>query len=66
MVARTDLANPKSNTRSAGFTEEERSGMDDLLGAGFVDTFRRLYPERAGAYTYWTYMSNARKRNVGW
>lgn len=63
---RADLANPKSNKRSAGFTDEERAGMDDLLGAGFVDTFRQLYPKQTGAYTYWTYMANARTRNIGW
>ena len=61
-----DLANPKSNKRSAGFTQEERDGMTDLLSLGFVDTFRDLYPEKTGAYTYWTYMANARDRNVGW
>ncbi|CAD7012758.1 unnamed protein product [Ceratitis capitata] len=61
-----DLANPKSNTRSAGFTQEERDKMTELLALGFVDTFRHLYPDRTAAYTYWTYMSNARSRNVGW
>lgn len=61
-----DLANPKTNTRSAGFTKEERDKMTELLGLGFIDTYRHLYPERKGAYTYWTYMANARSRNVGW
>ncbi|XP_011209094.3 recombination repair protein 1 [Bactrocera dorsalis] len=61
-----DLANPKTNTRSAGFTQEERDKMTELLDLGFVDTFRHLYPDRIGAYTYWTYMANARSRNVGW
>lgn len=61
-----DLANPKTNTRSAGFTQEERDKMSELLALGFVDTFRHLYPDRLGAYTYWTYMANARSRNVGW
>lgn len=61
-----DLANPKTNQKSAGFTPEERAGMDDLLAAGFVDTFRHLYAERTGAYTYWTYLAKARLRNVGW
>lgn len=61
-----DLANPKSNTRSAGFTKEEREKMTELLALGYVDTFRHLYPERTGAYTFWTYMGNARSRNVGW
>ncbi|KAK7866023.1 hypothetical protein R5R35_008538 [Gryllus longicercus] len=61
-----DLANPKTNTRNAGFTQEERDGMTTLLKEGFVDTFRHLYPEKTGAYTFWTYMGNARSRNVGW
>ncbi|XP_016987671.1 recombination repair protein 1 isoform X3 [Drosophila rhopaloa] len=61
-----DLENPKTNTKNAGFTQEERDKMTELLGLGFVDTFRHLYPERKGAYTFWTYMANARARNVGW
>ncbi|XP_060663408.1 recombination repair protein 1 isoform X2 [Drosophila nasuta] len=61
-----DLANPKSNTRNAGFTKEEREKMTELLDLGFVDTFRHLYPKQTGAYSFWTYMSNARARNVGW
>lgn len=61
-----DLANPKTNTKSAGFTQEERDGMTEMLSLGFVDTFRELYPTKEKAYTYWTYMSNARARNVGW
>uniref|UniRef100_A0A1I8Q9U7 exodeoxyribonuclease III n=1 Tax=Stomoxys calcitrans TaxID=35570 RepID=A0A1I8Q9U7_STOCA len=61
-----DLANPKTNTRNAGFTKEERDKMTELLGLGYVDTFRHLYPERKAAYTFWTYMGNARSRNVGW
>ncbi|KAH8323513.1 hypothetical protein KR067_012305 [Drosophila pandora] len=61
-----DLANPKTNTRNAGFTQEERDKMTELLGLGFVDTFRHLYPDRKSAYTFWTYMANARARNVGW
>lgn len=61
-----DLANPKTNTRNAGFTQEERDGMTTLLEEGFVDSFRHLYPEKTGAYTFWTYMGNARSRNVGW
>ncbi|XP_054736340.1 recombination repair protein 1 [Anastrepha obliqua] len=61
-----DLANPKTNTRSAGFTQEERDKMTELLALGFVDTFRHLYPDRTAAYTYWTYMGKARSRNVGW
>ncbi|XP_032591608.1 recombination repair protein 1 [Drosophila grimshawi] len=61
-----DLANPKANTRNAGFTKEERDKMTELLSLGYVDTFRQLYPDRTGAYTFWTYMSNSRARNVGW
>lgn len=61
-----DLANPKTNTKSAGFTPQEREGMTELLKQGFVDTFRSLYPDKTGAYSFWTYMSNARSRNVGW
>lgn len=61
-----DLANPKANTRNAGFTKEERDKMSELLALGYVDTFRHMYPDRKGAYTFWTYMGNARARNVGW
>lgn len=61
-----DLANPKTNTKNAGFTKEERDGMTDFLGTGFVDTFRNLYPDKTAAYTFWSYMGNARSRNVGW
>ncbi|KAF4527307.1 hypothetical protein B566_EDAN001082 [Ephemera danica] len=61
-----DLARPKTNTRSAGFTQEERDGFSELLSRGFIDSFRELYPEKEGAYTYWTYMANARAKNVGW
>ncbi|XP_075149763.1 recombination repair protein 1 [Haematobia irritans] len=61
-----DLSNPKTNTKNAGFTKEERDKMTELLGLGYVDTFRHLYPDRKGAYTFWTYMGNARSRNVGW
>ncbi|XP_052866734.1 recombination repair protein 1 [Anopheles cruzii] len=61
-----DLANPKTNRKSAGFTQEERDGMTQLLSYGFVDTFRKLYPERKAAYTFWTYMGGARAKNVGW
>lgn len=61
-----DLANPKTNTKRAGFTQEERDGMTALLEAGFVDTFRHLYPDKIGAYTFWTYFGKARLRNVGW
>nr|XP_018899599.1 PREDICTED: uncharacterized protein LOC109032096 isoform X1 [Bemisia tabaci] len=61
-----DLANPKTNQKSAGFTKEEREGMTHLLKQGFVDTFRHLYPDKKGAYTYWTYLRNARANNTGW
>lgn len=61
-----DLANPKTNTKNAGFTKEEREGMTEFLSAGYVDTFRHLYPEKTGAYTFWSYMSNARAKNTGW
>ncbi|XP_055546263.1 DNA-(apurinic or apyrimidinic site) endonuclease [Wyeomyia smithii] len=61
-----DLANPKTNKKNAGFTQEERDGMSKLLSLGFVDTFRQLYPEQKSAYTFWTYMGNARSKNVGW
>ncbi|KAL4709332.1 hypothetical protein ACJJTC_007064 [Scirpophaga incertulas] len=61
-----DLANPKTNRKNAGFTDEERSGMTELLGDGFVDTFRHLNPDKTEAYTFWTYMMNSRAKNVGW
>uniref|UniRef100_A0A1B0BT95 DNA-(apurinic or apyrimidinic site) endonuclease n=1 Tax=Glossina palpalis gambiensis TaxID=67801 RepID=A0A1B0BT95_9MUSC len=64
--AEIDLANPKTNTRNAGFTKEEREKMTELLALGYIDTFRHFYPERKGAYTFWTYMGGARARNVGW
>lgn len=60
-----DLANPKSNTRNHGFTAEERAGFDALVGAGFVDTFRE-FEKGPGHYTWWSVMTNARARNVGW
>ena len=60
-----DLANPKSNRRNAGFTDEERMAVDRLLEAGFVDTFR-LFESEGGHYTWWSQRSNARARNVGW
>ena len=61
-----DLKNPKSNRGSAGFSDEERTAFTHLLTAGFTDSFRHLYPGRAGAYTWWSYMYNARKNNAGW
>lgn len=61
-----DIKNPKANRRNAGFTDEERGKMAILLQSGFTDTFRYLYPEQADAYTWWSYMMNARARNIGW
>ena len=61
-----DLKNPKTNQRSAGFTIEERNKMTELLKAGFADTFRSLYPETTGAYSWWSYRARARERNAGW
>lgn len=61
-----DLKNPKSNRGNAGFSDEERSGFQALLDAGFTDSFRHLYPDATGAYTWWSYMYNARANNAGW
>ncbi|KYM98151.1 PREDICTED: exodeoxyribonuclease isoform X2 [Cyphomyrmex costatus] len=61
-----DLKNPKTNNKNAGFTKEERDDMTNFLAAGFVDTFRLLYPETEGAYTFWSYFANARSKNIGW
>ena len=61
-----DLKNPKSNKKNAGFTPQEREKMTELLAAGFIDSFRYLYPEQTGAYTWWSYMFNARAKNAGW
>ncbi len=61
-----DLKNYKTNVGNAGFTYEERSKMTELLAAGFVDSFRHLYPDRKGAYSWWSYMFKARKKNAGW
>ena len=61
-----DLKNPKTNRRSAGFTDEERNKMTELLDSGFTDTFRYLYPDKEDAYTWWSYMFKAREKNVGW
>ena len=61
-----DLKNPKTNHHNAGFTDEERSKMTELLNSGFTDTFRYLYPEKENAYTWWSYMMKAREKNVGW
>lgn len=61
-----DLKNPKQNRRNAGFTDEERSKMTELLKSGFIDTYRYLYPDIENAYTWWSYMANAREKNIGW
>ena len=61
-----DIKNPKSNRRSAGFTDEEREKMTALLSSGFADTFRRLHPDAEGRYSWWSYRFNARKNNAGW
>ena len=61
-----DLKNPKSNEGNAGFSKEERGKMTELLDSGFLDSFRTLYPEKTGAYTWWSYMYNARANNAGW
>lgn len=61
-----DLKNPKSNRGNAGFTDEERSKMTELLDAGFIDTFRLLYPDKENAYSWWSYMGRAREKNIGW
>lgn len=61
-----DLKNPKTNRKNAGFTDEERNKMTKLLESGFTDTFRKLYPNKEDAYTWWSYMGHAREKNVGW
>ncbi len=61
-----DLKNPKTNRKSAGFTDEERNKMTELLEIGFVDSFRYLYPDKEEMYSWWSYMGKARERNVGW
>ncbi len=61
-----DLKNPKTNRRNPGFTDEERTEFTHLLETGFCDTFRRLYPDVEGAYSWWSYRFHAREKNVGW
>ena len=62
-----DLANPSSNKKTAGFTVEERAGFTELLSCGFIDSFRFLYPDKKGSYTFWSAMSpHARPQNIGW
>ena len=61
-----DLSNPKQNRKNAGFTDEERSRFEAILEAGFVDSFRLLYPEATQRYSWWSYRAGARARNIGW
>lgn len=61
-----DLANPKTNRKNAGFTDEEREGFNAILQAGFIDCYRHFNPEKKEAYTWWSYRARARERNIGW
>ncbi len=61
-----DLKNPKSNVGHAGFSDQERGKFTELLGAGFTDSFRRLYPDKTDAYSWWSYRFKAREKNIGW
>lgn len=61
-----DLKNPSSNKKNAGFTEEERTQFQNLLDAGYTDTFRHLYPDAEDCYSWWSYITKARDRNAGW
>ncbi len=61
-----DLKNPESNRKNAGFSDEERNKMTELLGNGFIDSFRYFYPDKEAVYTWWSYMRKARERNSGW
>ena len=61
-----DLKNPKTNRNNAGFTEQERNKMTELLNSGFIDSFRYLYPNKENSYSWWSYMGHARERNIGW
>lgn len=61
-----DLANPKTNTKTAGFTKEERENFSLLLEQGYVDTFRHFFPEKKNEYSFWSYRQNSRSKNVGW
>ena len=61
-----DLKNPKTNRHNAGFTDEERGKMTELLKAGFTDSFRQLYPNKEDAYSWWSYMGKAREKDIGW
>ena len=61
-----DLKNPKTNRKNAGFTDEERNKISNLLASGFTDSYRKLYPDKENAYTWWSYMGKAREKNIGW
>ena len=61
-----DLKNPKSNRNNAGFSDEERAKMTELLNSGFIDTYRYFYPDKEGEYSWWSYRFNARANNAGW
>ena len=61
-----DLARPKQNQNHTGFLPEERVWIDEVIAAGYIDTFRYQYPEKEGAYTWWSYIGKARERNTGW
>lgn len=61
-----DLARPKQNRKCAGFSDEERAGFDDIVAAGFVDTFRHLHPDEPDHYSWWSYRGGAREKNIGW
>lgn len=61
-----DLKNPDTNHKSAGFSDQERGKMTELLSAGFTDSFRHFYPDKTGEYSWWSYRMNARERNAGW
>lgn len=61
-----DLKNPSSNHHNAGFSDQERNKMTELLSHGYIDTFRYLYPDKKDAYTWWSYMFKSRERNAGW
>jgi exodeoxyribonuclease-3 len=61
-----DLKNPKTNRKNAGFTDEERGKMTDLLASGYVDSFRYFYPDAEGIYSWWSYRFKAREKNAGW
>ena len=61
-----DLKNPSANRKNAGFSDEERSQFQNLLDAGYTDTFRHLYPDTADRYSWWSYITKARERNAGW